>query len=383
MIGGDRPEVPRVDCPVCGQPVPVGNFCGACGAQMTPGSQTRERSYAAHPGQHVLAPAVVSTLFPHLPARNTVPFRIALLAGVGLLIVLGATGFTGPSIAAAALFLPLLYLVYLYEVDVYGDESPLAIGLLFGLGIFVGWAWAWLTSGAVTQTVVQGSTMGLSPNDVIRVGVVIPLVAQALMFAVSLGVYWRRQYDEVLDGFASGVSAALGFTLAVTIYNLWPELSHGMFSSAPTLDRTLIVVGRGILVPFISASATGLLAGTLWLRRNQTRSSLANGWTTSLAVLVPLIALLWVVLGLVNLLILSIPVVVAVYAVAAICLLLLVRVALHHMLLAEAVKVRIGPDTVCFHCHSLVPRMAFCEQCGVATRATPKHGVGRLFRNFR
>jgi RsiW-degrading membrane proteinase PrsW (M82 family) len=350
---------------------------------MTLGSQIRGQAYAAHPGEHVLSPAVISTFFPHLPARNALPFRIALVIGLGLLILLGATGFTGPSIAAAALFLPLLYLVYLYEVDVYGDGSPLAIGLLFGSGILVGLGWARLTSGAVTQTVVQGSTMGLSASDVIRFGIVIPLAAQALMLVVSLGVYQRRQYDEVLDGFASGVAAALGFTLAVTIFNLWPELSHGMFSSSPTLDRTLIVVGRGLLVPFISASATGLLAGALWLRRNQARSSLAYGWAASLRLLVPLIALLWVLLGLVNLLILSIPVVVAVYAVAAIVLLLLVRVTLHHMLLAEAVKVRIGPDTVCFHCHSLVPRMAFCEQCGVATRSTPKRGGGRLFRTFR
>jgi len=326
---------------------------------------------------------VISTFFPHLPARNALPFRIALLFGVALLIVLGAVGFTGPSIAVAALFLPLLYLVYLYEVDVYGDESPQAIAFLFGLGIIVGLGWAWLTSGAVTQTVVQGTTMGLTASDVIRFGIAIPLVAQALMFAVSLGVYRWRQYDEVLDGFASGVAAAPGFTLAVTIYNLWPELSHGMFSSTPTLDRTLIVVGRGLLVPFISASATGLLAGALWLRRNKTRSSATYGWTTSLTFLVPLIVLLWVLLGLVNLLIVSIPVVVAVYAIAAFVLLLLVRVALHHMLLAEAVKVRIGPDTVCFQCRSLVPRMAFCEVCGVATRATPKQGGGRLFRTFR
>jgi hypothetical protein len=326
---------------------------------------------------------VISTFFPHLPERNALPFRIALLFGVALLVVLGATGFTGPSIAAAALFLPLLYLVYLFEVDVYGDESPLAIASLFGLGIIVGLGWAWLTSSAVTQTVVQGTTMGLTTSDVIRFGILIPLAAQVLMFAISLAVYWRHQYNEMLDGFASGVAAALGFTLAVTIFNLWPDLSHGMFSSTPTLDRTLIVVGRGLLVPFISASATGLLSGALWLRRNRARSSQVYGWSTSLTFLVPLIVLLWVVLGLVNLFVMSIPIVVAVYTVAAVLLLLLVRVALHHMLLAEAVKVRIGPDTVCFHCHSLVPRMAFCEMCGVATRATPKRGGGRLFRTFR
>ena len=383
MIGGERPEIPRIDCPVCGQAVPIATYCGACGGHLATGSATRPNAFAARPGQHVLQPAIISTFFPHLPARNVLPFRLAVFLGCGLLLALGWSGLVAPSIAVAALFLPLLYAVYLYEVDVFGDESLAAAGLLFGLGIAVGLGWARLTSYATTETVAQTSTMGLTAGDVLRFGIALPLLAQVLMVAAGCALYWRREYDEVLDGFASGVAAGLGFTLAVTLYDLWPQLTLGTTSSAPTADETLLIIGRGLLVPFISASATGLIAGALWLRRSHTRSALGHGWTTSIGTVVPLIAVMWVILGLANILILSTPVVIAIYAATAIMLLLAVRVALHHMLLAEAVTARIGPDTVCFHCHSVVPRMAFCDQCGVATRATPKRGSGRLFRRFR
>ena len=60
-----------------------------------------------------------------------------------------------------------------------------------------------------------------------------------------------------------------------------------------------------------------------------------------------------------------------------------VRVAIHHMLLAEAVDVPEGPILPCTHCRRLVPRMAFCPHCGIATRATPKVGAGRDARGVR
>jgi hypothetical protein len=305
------------------------------------------------------------------------------MAGIALLVVLGISGLTGPSIAVAALLVPLLYLIYLYDVDVYGDEALSIIGVTFGLGIVIGIAWAALTSRAITTMLIQNAMTGSSIKDDAIFGVLLPLGAQTLMLAGALAIYWRSQYDEVLDGFTAGVAGALGFTLASTVYNLWPELTQGMVSSAPIVDQTLLLLGRGVLIPFIAGSTSGLIAGALWLRRRRTRPRQANGWTTSLATLLPLVAMTSAILGLVNVLVVSLADVVAIYAVAGLIVVIVVRISLHHMLLAEAVDVRIGPDTMCSHCHHVVPRMAFCDFCGVATRATPKRGEGRLFRAFR
>ena len=299
------------------------------------------------------------------------------------MVALGVSGLSGPAIATAAFLVPLLYLLYIFDVDVYGDDAVLVMCFTFGLGIVTGVIWAVFTSHDLTAMVIQHAMTGTSIKDDIVFGILLPLGAQVLMLVGAAAAYLWNQYDEVLDGFSAGVAGALGFTLASTMYNLWPELTQGMVSSAPVVNQTLLLLGRGILIPLIAGSATGLIAGAAWLRRSRARSLQAHGWTTSLAAVIPFVAVMWAFLGLVNLLVESLAVVVAIYGAVAFVLVLAVRVALHHMLLAEAVDVRIGPDMVCMHCHHSVPRMAFCGTCGVATRATPKSGTGKLFRAFR
>lgn len=371
-----------IQCPSCSRSVPEGEFCGACGAHLTTGSANRTHAFAAHPGEHVLHPGVVSTLFPHLPHRHAGPFRLALLAGTVLIAVLGMLGLTAADIAVACLVVPMLYLIYLYEAEVYEDEPELVIGLTFVLGLAIAIPWTWFTGPFITSTVVQNGISGATFWRDFTAGALIPLGAQALMLAGPLALY-RRHYDEALDGFAFGAACALGFTLAVNLVDLWPDLGQGLTSSHPTLDSTLAILGRGLLVPFIAASTTGILAGALWLRRGKVRAPKAHGWTTTVPVVAAAVVVFWVFLGFVNILVTSIDVAVAIYAVTALVLLLAVRIALHHMLLAEAVEVTVGPEDVCRHCHYNVPRMAFCPHCGVATRATPKHGSGRLLRVFR
>src|SRR5947209_7292469 len=117
--------VPTTVCHNCEREVPPGEFCGACGAHLVPDAPRaghRPHAFAAHPGEHLFHPGVISTVFPHLPHRRSVPFRIALVAVTAGLFVMGVLRLTGPSVAVAALAIPLLYLLYLYEVEVYEDE---------------------------------------------------------------------------------------------------------------------------------------------------------------------------------------------------------------------------------------------------------------------
>jgi RsiW-degrading membrane proteinase PrsW (M82 family) len=330
----------------------------------------------------VLHPGVVSTLFPHLPHRHAAPFRLALAGGATLVLLLALLGLNAAAIAVACLVVPVLYIVYLYETEVYEDEPALVIGLTFVLGLAAGIPWAWFTGPYLTSTVVLNAISSAGPARNFVAGVLIPLGAQAIMLLGPLALY-SRKYDEAMDGFAFGAACALGFTFAVNLVDLWPQLSQGITSTSPTIESTLAIMGRGLLLPFVSASTTGLIAAALWLRRGKTRARHAHSWTTTLPVVAAAAAAIWVLLGLVNVLVSSIVTEVVIYAVTALVLLLAVRVSIHHMLLLEAVDVTIGPEMTCTHCHYQVPRMAFCPHCGVATRATPKAGHGRLLRAFR
>jgi PrsW family intramembrane metalloprotease len=373
-------------CHVCRSPVPPGEFCGACGASLVPGAPRparRPHAFAANPAEHVLHFSVVSTLFPHLPHRRSAPFRIGLLLAAILLLVLGYARLTGPAVAAAALSVPLLYLLYLYEVEVYEDEPYYVIGVTFVLGGILGGLFAFATGQIVTQTLLLNVAQGASADKIVVAAAVFPLLAAVLMMVGPLIIYFTRHYDEALDGFTFGAASAMGFTLGATVVNLWPQLQEGLQTSAPSVDNALVILQRGLLIPFIYASVTGLIAGSIWLMRGRVRTLAANGWTTKLWTNILVAILVLVGLGFVNVYILQAPLSVGIYAVVAAVLLLWVRIAMHHMLLAEAVEVEIGPEAPCFHCHHIVPRMAFCPHCGIATRATPKTGVGRTGRTVR
>lgn len=373
-----------VTCHSCGEVVPAGEFCGLCGAHLVadmPGSAHRPHAFAANPHEHMLHLSAVSTLFPHLPHRRTAPFRIALAVAVLLLVVLGYLRLTGPAIAAAALAVPILYLLYLYEVEVYEDEPIYVIAATFVLGGVLGGLWAHFTGNVVTQTLLQTATpQGAPTSKIVLTGVIFPLVAQLLLLAGPIVLYLTRDYKEALDGFAFGAACAMGFTLVSTFVYLAPEMEAGLTSVAPALDNTLRIVLRGLLIPFIYASTTGLIGGALWTRRNKGRALRSHGWTTTLQTAVLVAVVVQVGLGLLDVEVLRQGVITLVYAVVAALLLLSVRVALHHMLLSEATETEIGPSMPCFHCHRIVPRMSFCPHCGVASRAMPKTGVGRVGR---
>lgn len=376
-----------VMCQVCQSKVPDGEFCGVCGAHLVtdnPRAAQRHHAYAANPHEHVLNLNVVSTLFPHLPHRRSAPFRLALLAAAAALLVLGYLRFTGPSIAVAALAVPLLYLLYLYEVEVYEEEPGFIIGITMVFGIVLGFLWAHFTGPIVTRTALLiAAPQGAPVGRVLESGVLFPLVAQVLMLAGVGVIYLTRKYDEALDGFAFGAACALGFVLAATLTELWPEVTSGMTSVAPAIDNALRIVQRGLLIPFIFASTTGLIGGALWLRRGKTRNLPFYGWITSWWLAILISAMIQVGLGLVNIYVVTQAQATLIYFLIAVILLLCVRVALHHFLLAEAVDVGIGPEGPCSHCHRTVPRMAFCPHCGVATRSTPKTGSGRAGRPVR
>jgi len=377
---------PQVVCHACSREVPAGEFCGACGAHLTdvePSGADRRHAFAAHPGEQVLHLSVISTMLPHLPHRQAAPFRIGLIGGTVLLVALGLLDLTGPAIAAAAVIVPILYLLYLYEVEVYEDEPIVVIGGTFAVGALLGLPWAVFTGPVVAQADISASAQGAAAGDLFLVAVLLPILAQLVMLAGAILLYFIRQYDEALDGFSFGAAGALGFTFMTTIVYLFPELQQGLFSDIPPLASALQIVQSGLLVPLIYASTTGLIAGALWLRRGRMRAHAAQSWTTSLVASIAVAVGVQVALGVVSLLVNNTFVVVIVYLLMALLLLLWVRVALHHMLLSEAVDVTVGPDATCSHCHRVVPRMAFCPHCGIATRATPKSGSGRSGRAVR
>src|SRR3981081_1876904 len=132
-----------MQCDHCAQDVADGVFCTRCGAHQGTteefgNAKLREHRYAAHPGEHVAQPSVFTTLFPHLGHHKIHEFRWAFIAGLAGVLVLYLAGLISAAILLSAFLVPVLYLIYLYEAQVYRDEPALVLGFTLGGGIVIG-----------------------------------------------------------------------------------------------------------------------------------------------------------------------------------------------------------------------------------------------------
>ena len=359
------PGPPLVLCPHCGSMVPAGEFCGHCGAHLTRGDASRRHAFAAVPSEPVVHLSIVSTLFPHLPHRRGGAFRWALLTGGAAVVLLAALHLFAPATTVSVFLLPVLYLLYLYEVEVYESEPWLLIAATMVTGAILGSAFTNLTGGIVSRLEMSGDHGG----NLLFAGVVLPIVAQALMLAGPLFLYYyRSRLREPLDGLTFGAASALGFTLATTLTAIWPLHAGPLIGSGSPLDWALRLLSAGILVMLINASTTSMVTASVWLHRYDLRSA-GRGWEATTLATMLVATGTQVVLGVLSVIVPDLVLQVGIRVVATVALLMYVRLVIHLSLLAEGAAHEIGPEGACPECHRIVPTMLFCPACGVARAA--------------
>jgi hypothetical protein len=377
----DLPVLATVACPCCGVVVPDARFCGACGAHLVHGGLRRSQrlhAYAAFPDEPVFRLSVVTSLFPHLSHRAKAPFRVAFAVIVALLLIFALAGTAAPLIAVSALSVPLLFLVYIWEVDPYEGSflPPTFLCLLLGAGLGAGWA---IVGGSyVDKALVPSLNSSLTSHSVLVAAIAVPAIGQ-LLACVPMVVARALQRGpiESLDGFVAGATGALGFTLAATIDLMSPWLSNGQLTHESFLANITQVILRGVTLPLVTALATGFIGMAFWTKSGGRATSARGAWLTSPGLALALAVLVQVGLGFADLAALSDAVLIGIHLVALGVLTIAMRVGLHYVLLHEALDVTIGAPRVCANCSHLVPAMAFCPQCGVADRAVARpHRLG-------
>jgi ribosomal protein L32 len=362
-----------VNCPHCESVVPAGDFCGHCGAHLVTASTSRTHAFAAVPSERVAHPSIVSTLFPHLPHRRGGAFHWALIAGAAAVLLLASLHLFAPATVAATFMLPVLYLLYLYEVEVYEDEPWLLIAATMVTGAVLGYVFTVNAGDAVSRLNLTGDR----ENAFVLAGIAIPIAAQVLMLAGPLFLYlFRPRYREPLDGLTFGAASALGFTLTSSLVAFWPLIGGPLVATGAPLDWSLRLLRAGILVSLVNASTTGLITAAVWLQRSDRRRA-GIPWTTSILATAIIAIAAQVVIGVLGFALSDLVGSTAVLLIATLALLLYVRLVIHQALLVEGAEHEIGPDTPCPECHRVVPTMAFCPACGAARAAGTKQGRTR------
>jgi hypothetical protein len=382
MSTGPEPDdaVPTTECRICEIDVPAGEYCGLCGCHLTPRrgegpDWLRIRDFGAAPDEHLLQLSVASSLFPHLPQRSRMAFRIGLAVVLAGLIVFTLLRLPAAVVTVSALGLPMLFVLYLREADAVNDLPVRSLVLTSVLGIGLGVGWVLLTGALVARSYGVALGAGLAGGRMLQMGIAIPLGGVILMLMPAVIVRLRQPPTrEALDGFTIGVLGALSYTAAATLSRLAPQFASGVVSRRP-MESLMVEAGiRGIAVPLIAAAAGGLIGAALWFIRPPSKAH-QHPWVVRLVLVFFAVAVIAVYLGLglVDVVHLRQMVMLVLYLVLAVVALFLLRIGLHLALLHEAHdEIRSDEPLLCTHCGHVVPDMAFCPACGVATRASSR-----------
>jgi hypothetical protein len=376
----DDDQVPTAVCRICQIDVPAGEYCGLCGCHLTPRKGEgpdwlRIRDFGAAPGEHLLQPSLASSLFPHLPPRSRTVFRIGLAVVLVALVAFALLRMPGALVTVEALGIPFLFLLYLRESDGFHDIPTRTWVLTAVLGIGLAIGWVLLTGTMVARSYGIELGAGVSGARMLRTGIGIPLGGVILMLMPAVIVrLLRPPTREALDGFMVGALGALSFTAAATLTRLAPQFGTGVVSRRP-MDSLIVEAGiRGVAVPLTAAAAGGLIGAALWFTRPPSKAKQHPGLVRALLVFFAVAVMaVYVGLGLIDVAHFPQVLMLVLYLALAAVALFLLRVGLHLALLHEAHdEIQSDEPLLCPHCGHVVPDMAFCPACGVATRASSR-----------
>lgn len=376
----DSTDVATMRCPHCDVEVPAGIFCGRCGAYLTPergdGPQwLRLGNHAAAPGEHVLRPALASSLLPQLPRRSRTPFRVGLIVVLVALLGFAVLKLPAAMIAVGAFGGPLLFAAYLREADAFRDLPTRLLLVTALIGLTAGVGWVLLTGEVVARSYDVPLEAGIAGTRLVRQGLVIPVAATLLMLAAAtVARLLRPPTRESLDGYMIGALGALTFTAAATLTRLAPQLPARLVARTRPLEGVLVeAVLRGVAVPVTATALGGLIGAAVWFSRPATTSDRYRRRVRALIIVAVLAVLVvYAVVGLVDIAGLPQLPQLGVHLAVMLLAVLMVRTGLHLALLHEAHDPITDEPLICPHCEQVVPDMAFCPACGVATRASSR-----------
>lgn len=292
-----------ITCPHCGHRVEEAAYCTNCGQALNdttvqdppkqPEARSAESPSAAEPaksdtatgrgrfGRRLPRGGRSFHILPVPLTGNPRRYRwiVAIDALVVLLLLLG--GNAGTAIVIATAIIPLLFVSYLYEIDLYEDESRLGLlsagiwGGLVGLGIGAANAWlvgrfwikhATLHVGAAGFGSRFADAAGLPPIWIFLVtGIALPVIALALL---AVGASALRRFpsfrNEVMDGMTAGAATGGGFAIATTLVFFWPLITRSANPGLGVGEWTGMLIGLVVLRPIIVMAIVAIVCAGLW-----------------------------------------------------------------------------------------------------------------------
>jgi hypothetical protein len=229
---------------------------------------------------------LTSSLFPQLPERSRISFRIALIVLIAALASFATMRWSIPMLGTALSGLPLLFVIYLHEI---GARKAIPIRYLAAvtiLAIVLGVGWALIAGPAIADAYNSAAGGAMTVGQEFVWWVVIPFSEALLMVApgVLVRVVDRTRRDP-LDGFTIGALGALVANSASTATLLAPQLAMGVTTDTEPVHALIVeALVEGLAWP-TTALATGGIFGIALRIKPPANTSRRSRWLRSAALL--------------------------------------------------------------------------------------------------
>jgi hypothetical protein len=250
-------------CPRCGSDLPeVAHFCHVCGQDLRTDDLARRKSFAAKPDEPVASFALISTIMPRGSGQRPQTYRIALTLALVVALVAAIFGALPIAVLVAAFAVPLVYIVYLYDVNLWEDEpipvTVLAFGLTAVLATLFTLLWTWLRGPIFVPGLLDGSGAGTPTiGNFLLVALLVPVVGEAIRQIGPVLLASRPEFDDLMDGLTFGVVSGVAYASFDTIVRHWSLLTGDVVQQDPGLWVSLIFL-EGFVKPLIFGTATGI-----------------------------------------------------------------------------------------------------------------------------
>ena len=253
-----------MECPRCRAELPeVAHFCHICGQDERSGDLVRRRSFAAKPDEPVASFALISSIMPRGAGQRPQTYRIALTIALVVALIAAIFGAMPIAVLVAAFAVPIVYIVYIYDVNLWEDEPIPVTGLAFALtGVLaIGFTilWTFLRGPVPFGTTTIEDTLSSTPRvgEFLLVALVVPIVGEAIRQVGPIVLASRPEFDDLMDGLTFGVVSGVAYACFDTIVRHWDLLTSGLQAQDPGLWVSLIFL-EGFVKPLIFGTATGI-----------------------------------------------------------------------------------------------------------------------------
>lgn len=288
---------------------------------------------------------------------------------MALVIGLGAARLFPVALIVAAALMPVLTLVYLYDVDVYGNDPIWAYGwsVVWGAGAGVALGFFSRVEAATGPALFdRGST-----DHVLIGGLAVPALGVAATILGLLVALRRRRLGEALDGATLAGATAATLASAEALMVGVGVLSGGMRPAGAAAPWVIRLVAIAVATPVLAMGALSLVGAATWLRyRAPIRDRRALGLLGQ-PLIAALLASVLLVAGALGETFLPAGAWLALLAALDLVALVLLRRVLHVGLLEEASEREIGDPIRCANCGAITPLHTFCSVCGISLKALP------------